>query len=161
MPKKTTQRDRSEATREFSIPHSQVVNSESETETLAREFARRLAPGSWVGLIGHLGSGKSVFARAVGREWGVTAPMPSPTYTLMNCVDGRCPVYHMDLYRIESADELDFAGLTPYFSGSGICLVEWAEKARSLWPVAGWTVTIDATGPTTRRITIAAFGDSD
>jgi tRNA threonylcarbamoyladenosine biosynthesis protein TsaE len=112
-----------------------------------------------VGLIGPLGSGKSVFARAVGRQWGVVAPMPSPTYTLMNCHSGRCTICHMDLYRIGSPDELDFAGLTPYFSGPGICLVEWAEKARLWWPQAGWTVTIEPVDFETRRIVIASFGN--
>lgn len=65
----------------------------------------------------------------------------------------------MDLYRIGSADELDFAGLTPYFSSAGICLVEWAEKARPWWPPAGWTVTIEPVDFETRRIVIAMFGD--
>ncbi|MBI5867715.1 MAG: tRNA (adenosine(37)-N6)-threonylcarbamoyltransferase complex ATPase subunit type 1 TsaE [candidate division Zixibacteria bacterium] len=134
-----------------------VTKSEAETELLATAFAHLLNPGTWVGLIGPLGSGKSVFARAVGRAWGVEAAMPSPTYTLMNCLVGRCPIYHMDLYRIESADELDFAGLTPYFSLSGICLVEWAEKAHSLWPATGWTVTFDQLDEYSRRIEIASF----
>ncbi len=139
---------------------SHVTKSEAETEQLAAAFARILNPGSWVGLIGALGSGKSVFARAVGRAWGVEVAMPSPTYTLMNCLAGRCPIYHMDLYRIESADELDFAGLTPYFSSSGICLVEWAEKAHSLWPAMGWTVTFDQLDENSRRIEIASLRES-
>ena len=135
-----------------------LTRSEAETERLAGRLASRLVPGSWVGLIGPLGSGKSVFARGVGRAWGVTVPMPSPTYTLMNCHSGRCAICHMDLYRIGSTDELDFAGLTPYFSGPGICLVEWAEKAQSWWPSAGWTVTIDPVDSVSRRIVIASFG---
>jgi len=136
-----------------------ITRSEAETEKLAEALAQCLNPGSWVGLIGPLGSGKSVFARAVGRQWGVMTPMPSPTYTLMNCHRGRSTICHMDLYRIGSPDELDFAGLTPYFSGSGICLVEWAEKARLWWPRAGWTVTIEPVDSEIRRIVISSFGD--
>ena len=134
-----------------------VTGSDAETVQLARRFAQSLAPGHWVGLVGLLGAGKSVFARAVGEEWGVEAAMPSPSYTLMNAHQGRCMIYHIDLYRIGSPDELDFAGLTQYFAGPGICLVEWPDKARSLWPDEGWLVTLDVLGPTTRRITIERY----
>jgi len=137
-----------------------VCHSADDTEAVAREFAARLDPGTWVGLIGPLGAGKSVFARAVGQAWGVTAQMPSPTYTLMAVHAGRCPIYHADLYRIHSVGELDFAGLEPYFSGSGICLVEWADRIRSAWPPAGWTVTIALAEGDERHITIERFGQA-
>ena len=127
------------------------------TEALAAEFAARLAPGSWVGLIGPLGAGKSVFARAVGRAWGVAGPMPSPTFTLMAAHEGRCPIYHIDLYRVATEDEFSFAGLAPYFVGDGICLVEWADRLRAVWPPAGWMVTIEIMGATARRIAIESF----
>ena len=125
---------------------------------LARRFSKRLAPGHWVGLIGPLGAGKSVFARAVGEEWGVKTAMPSPSYTLMNVHRGRCVIYHIDLYRIGSSDELDFAGLTQYFAGAGICLVEWPDRACSVWPEWGWLVRFEVNGPNTRRIAIERFG---
>jgi len=138
-------------------PEEHFTSSHEETVLLARRFARSLAPGHWIGLIGPLGAGKSVFARAVGEEWGVMDAMPSPSYTLMNTYQGRCMICHIDLYRIGSPDELDFAGLTPYFAGTGICLVEWPDKARSLWPEEGWLVTLEVQGPTSRRITIERF----
>ncbi len=138
-------------------PEEHLTNSHDQTVALARTFAKSLAPGHWVGLRGPLGAGKSVFARAVGEQWGVTGAMPSPSYTLMNAHEGRCPIYHLDLYRIGSPDELDFAGLTQYFAGPGICLVEWPDKARSLWPDAGWLVTLEVLGPTARRVTIERF----
>lgn len=132
--------------------------SVAETEALASAWAEQLGSGSWVGLIGPLGAGKSVFARAIGRAFGVTAVMPSPSYTLMVSHEGRCPVHHIDLYRVESREELDFAGVTPYFSGtgsgSGICLVEWADRVREIWPSSGWIVEIEVTGAESRRITI-------
>jgi len=135
-----------------------MTESPEETSQLARRFAKRLVPGDWVGLIGALGAGKSVFARAVGEEWGVQTAMSSPSYTLMNAHRGHCMIYHVDLYRVGSPDELDFAGLTQYFAGAGICLVEWPERARSVWPECGWTVNFEVTGPNTRRITIERFG---
>ena len=138
----------------------QECHAPGETEALATEFASRLAPGSWVGLIGPLGAGKSVFARAIGRAWGVDGPMPSPTFTLMAAHLGRCLVYHIDLYRVTSADEFDFAGLAPYFTGDGICLVEWADRLPTVWPSDGWTVTIEILGLTARRITVASFSST-
>jgi tRNA threonylcarbamoyladenosine biosynthesis protein TsaE len=137
---------------------TRLCHSVEETEAAARELAARLKPGDWVGLIGPLGAGKSVFARAVGRAWGVTTPMPSPSYTLMMVHAGRCPVYHIDLYRVGSVAELDFAGLEPYFSGSGICLVEWADRIRSAWPATGWRVTIMPAEGDERHILIERFG---
>ena len=138
-----------------------LSRSEAETVALATEFAASLSPGDWVGLIGPLGAGKSVFARALGRTWDVTRPMPSPTFTLMAVHQGRCPIYHMDFYRLASEGELDSAELLPYFSASGICLVEWADRIRSVWPARGWTVTITPRGSDERDITIAAFGAAE
>ncbi len=135
-----------------------LTRSVEETQQLAGSFAQLLCPGSWVGLVGPLGSGKSVFARAIGGFWGVTEPMPSPTYTLMNCHQGRCQICHMDLYRIGEPDELDFAGLGPYFSGPGICLVEWADKVRRRWPLVGWFVTFTRCDSSSRLIHIRHFG---
>ena len=135
------------------------TSSVAETESLAMEFAADLKPGDWVGLIGPLGAGKSVFSRAIGHAFGVTETMPSPTYTLMNCVRGRVPVYHIDLYRMGSADELDFAGITPYFQADGICLVEWADRIPSHWPPDGWIVQIRILGDEKREITISRHSD--
>ncbi|GAB4320240.1 MAG: hypothetical protein Kow0074_10380 [Candidatus Zixiibacteriota bacterium] len=132
-----------------------TASTESDTVAIAEAFARALHPGDWVGLIGPLGAGKSVFARAVGRALGVRETMPSPTYTLMNVLHGTIPVYHIDLYRMSSADELDFAGIGPYFESSGICLVEWADRIREHWPDRGWLVTIAIGELSERRITIA------
>ena len=133
--------------------------SEGETVRLASDFAPRLGPGAWVALIGPLGAGKSVFARAIGKALGVSAEMPSPTYTLMAVHRGRLPVYHMDFYRIASEGEVDLAGLEEYFSGDGVCLVEWAERVQALWPPSGWRVTFEVIGPEERAIEIARFGD--
>jgi tRNA threonylcarbamoyladenosine biosynthesis protein TsaE len=143
----------SDAEQQFQVECAAV----GETERVATEFASRLSPGSWVGLIGPLGAGKSVFARAIGRAWGVTEVMPSPSYTLMASHEGRCPIYHIDLYRTSSSVEIEFADLLPYFDGSGICLVEWADRAPAIWPSSGWTVTIEIIAEGSRHITIASF----
>lgn len=135
-----------------------LCSSVEESERLAASFAVRLTPGSFVALSGPLGAGKSVIARAIGAAVGVVDPMPSPTYTIMAVHNGRIPIYHMDLYRLNSADELEFAGLRSYFKSEGICLVEWAERARDAWPPSGWTVHIEMRSSSERKVIIAPFG---
>jgi tRNA threonylcarbamoyladenosine biosynthesis protein TsaE len=130
----------------------------AESERVAAALAARLCAGSFVALIGPLGAGKSVVARAIGAAWGVTEPMPSPTYTIMAVHYGRLPIYHMDLYRISSVDEFDFAGLRPHFQGNGICLVEWADRIRVAWPERGWVVAIKIGAGDERSIAIRQYG---
>jgi tRNA threonylcarbamoyladenosine biosynthesis protein TsaE len=134
-----------------------LCRSVDETERLAASFAVHLTTGSFVAMSGPLGAGKSVVARAIGSALGVSEPMPSPTYTLMAVHQGRVPIYHMDLYRLTSLDELDFAGLRTYFESDGVCLVEWAERLRDAWPGAGWTIAIEMGEGNTRRIAIRRF----
>jgi tRNA threonylcarbamoyladenosine biosynthesis protein TsaE len=133
---------------------SVVSDSESETVAVAIRFAARLAPGDWVGLIGPLGAGKSVFVRGIGEALGVKAAMPSPSYTILNCHHGRMPLYHLDLYRIGSGDELDFAGVESYLGADGVCLVEWADRIRERWPQTGWIIEVDPISTSSRRIQI-------
>lgn len=135
-----------------------VCDSVEETERVAATFAAHLGPGDFVALSGPLGAGKSVMARAIGRVFGVVAPMPSPTYTLMAVHQGRLPIYHMDLYRLGSIDELEFAGLRAYFESDGLCLVEWGERARDVWPPTGWQIRIEMSGGDRREIAIVPFG---
>jgi tRNA threonylcarbamoyladenosine biosynthesis protein TsaE len=128
--------------------------SVAETEAAAAEFAQDLAPGDWVGLIGTLGAGKSVFARAVARALGVTSAIPSPTFTILNCLSGRLPVYHIDCYRVSTASELEFAGVWSCFDSDGVCLVEWADRIPEAWPDNAWIVSIEAIDVVRRRIAI-------
>lgn len=128
-----------------------------DTEDLAGQLAGRLSDNDWVGLIGPLGAGKSVFVRAMARALGVRGVMPSPTYIVMNCLHGRVPIYHVDCYRIATVEELEFAGVATYFTGDGICLVEWADLVRSAWPMEGWTVEFTVSDDESRMIRIARF----
>lgn len=135
--------------------------SVAHTERVAAAFAAYLGPGDFVALSGPLGAGKSVIARAIGMALGVIGAMPSPTYTLMAVHHGTHPVYHMDLYRLNSAAELDLAGLTSYFESDGVCLVEWAERFPETWPTAGWSIVIEMGEGENRRISIQRFGHKE
>jgi len=107
-----------------------VTRSEAETHRLGERLGGRLRAGDAVLLTGELGAGKSVLARGIARGLGVAGAMPSPTFTLMAVHRGaRCPVYHMDLYRLEDASGLYESGLEEYIGGDGVALIEWPERA--------------------------------
>lgn len=100
------------------------LGSESDTLALARRIGALLLPGDTVLLKGDLGTGKSVFVRGAARVLGVEGPMPSPTFTLMQCYEGKVSLCHFDLYRLEDAEEFYEAGLEEPL-GRDLCFIEW------------------------------------
>ena len=123
--------------------------SESETRRIARTFAKTLQPGDVVALYGELGSGKTQFVKGVCEAFGVAAHVTSPTFVLQNryegtAADGR-PIllYHFDLYRLRTAEEIYDLGYEEFLFGDGICLVEWAERLGPLLPQSRFDVTLD------------------
>ena len=133
-----------------------VVTTRSEEETF--ELARRMASGfkgkEVVLLSGELGAGKTVFAKGLAAGAGVVATdrVSSPSFTLVNVYEGRWPVFHIDLYRLEREAEILDLGWEDYL-GEGIVVVEWAE--RLTLPVDGIRVLIETVGDDERRITIS------
>ncbi len=106
-----------------------VSNSEAETEALGAALAAQLTPGSIVAFTGDLGAGKTAFTRGLARGLGVTERVTSPTFTIVNEYEGgRLPLFHFDMYRLESSDELFDIGWEDYLSRGGVCAVEWSEK---------------------------------
>ncbi len=105
------------------------TKSESETEALGRALSERLAPGSVVAFTGDLGVGKTAFVRGMARGLGITSRVTSPTFTIVNeYEEGRVPLFHFDMYRLHSADELFDIGWEDYLLRGGICAVEWSER---------------------------------
>ena len=103
------------------------TRSQGDTFALGRALGACLRPGDTLLLSGDLGTGKSVLARGAARALGVEGPMPSPSFTILFPYEGKCPVYHFDLYRLSGPDEFEAAGLYEWFGGAGVCLVEWPE----------------------------------
>jgi tRNA threonylcarbamoyladenosine biosynthesis protein TsaE len=99
-----------------------------ETQKVGMELGARLVPGTVVGLIGALGSGKTCLAQGICRGLGVEEYVTSPSFVLIHEYEGRLPVYHFDLYRLRDAEALFDLGYEEYFYGDGVCLVEWAER---------------------------------
>lgn len=137
------------------------TNSSAETVALGERLGRLLAPGDFIALVGDLGAGKTQFTKGIAAGLGVDpgTPVTSPTYTILNIYQGRLPLYHFDLYRLEGGEEVEELGFEEYFSGSGVCVVEWAERMGEEPQGGVLTVTIDHAGPEGRVVRFEARGD--
>ena len=106
-----------------------VTNSPEETEALGEMLAGRLEPGTVIAFTGDLGAGKTAFVRGLARGLGITERVTSPTFTIVNeYEEGRLPLFHFDMYRLGSADELFDIGWEDYLMRGGVCAVEWSEN---------------------------------
>lgn len=106
-----------------------ITRSAAETERLGAALAQRLRPGDVVAFLGDLGAGKTAFTRGLARGLGITEPVTSPTYTIVNeYPQGRIPLFHFDMYRLHDADELFDLGWEDYLGQGGVCAVEWSEN---------------------------------
>ena len=132
--------------------------SAEDTAAFGAALAAGLGPGDCVLLRGDLGAGKSVLARGVARGLGVTSAMPSPTFTLMQPYQGRCPVYHFDLYRLSDPDEFYAAGLDEYLGGDGVALIEWPQCADLEPESAVYIDMARSAGDETRALTLTFAG---
>jgi tRNA threonylcarbamoyl adenosine modification protein YjeE len=119
---------------------------------IAREFARTLRPGDVVALHGDLGAGKTTFVSFIREEIHGNTNVSSPTFIFRQRYEGTPPIEHLDLYRLESAEELTELGLEDAFSTTTIALVEWAERVPELLPAHAAHVTITGAGSEPRRI---------
>lgn len=133
--------------------------SPAQTRELGARLARSLRPGDVLCLWGDLGAGKSELARGVAAGLGVTGPVASPSFTIMNVyTDGRLPLYHFDWYRLQSAEELYELGLDEYLLGDGVCLVEWPSACPEAIPAARLDVSLAPAGDDEREITLTPRG---
>jgi len=123
------------------------------TREVAAEFVANLREGSVVALTGDLGSGKTEFVKGLVAGLGSSAQATSPTFTLIHeYLGGRIPLYHMDLYRLTSEDELDEIGFDDYLSRPGICAIEWPNRFPQRIPEAAVWVTLSITETNERVI---------
>ena len=131
-----------------------LTNSPEETDALGAALGRALRPGTVVAYRGDLGAGKTAFTRGLAKGLGCREPVTSPTYTIVNeYLSGRMPLFHFDMYRLRSADDLFDIGWEDYLDRGGVCAVEWSENVAEAMEGAV-TVAIEKTGEDSRRITI-------
>ena len=106
-----------------------------ETFELGREFAKKAYAGQIITLDGDLGSGKTVFTKGFAAGLEISEPVTSPTFTIIQeYEDGRLPLYHFDVYRIGTPDEMFEIGFDDYLFGNGVCIIEWSENIKELLP---------------------------
>ena len=131
-----------------------LTHGPEETEALGQQLAAGLRPGDIIAFYGDLGAGKTAFTRGLARGLGITEPVTSPTYTIVNeYLTGRMPLFHFDMYRLGSADELFEIGWEDYLVRGGVCAVEWSELVEDALEDA-ITVCIRRLGDQEREITI-------
>ena len=109
--------------------------SREETEELGRSLSGSVQPGDIIALQGELGTGKTVFVKGFAKGLGIGEIVSSPTFTILQeYYDGRLPLFHFDVYRIDDPDEMDELGYEEYFFGDGVTVVEWPSRIAELLP---------------------------
>ena len=135
-----------------------ITHSEQETEELGARLAQELPDGSVVAFYGELGSGKTAFVRGMARGMGIDALVNSPTFTIVNEYVGERSLFHFDMYRLGSADELYDIGWEDYLARNGVCAVEWSENVEGAFEGGEVVVTFRKLDETTREITVEGGG---
>lgn len=131
-----------------------ITHNPAETEAVGAALARALHPGAVIAYRGDLGAGKTAFTRGLAQGLGCSEQVTSPTYTIVNeYLSGKMPLFHFDMYRLGSADDLWDIGWDDYLDRMGVCAVEWSENVDEAMEDAIF-VTIEKLGDEDRRITI-------
>lgn len=131
-----------------------ITNSPDETELLGQKLGKAVRPGTVIAFQGDLGAGKTAFTRGLARGLGIRGPVTSPTYTIVQeYLDGRLPLFHFDMYRLHSSEELFDIGWEDYLLRGGVCAVEWSENVMDALEEP-LVVRICRLGDTRRKITL-------
>jgi tRNA threonylcarbamoyladenosine biosynthesis protein TsaE len=131
-----------------------ISNSAAETEAIGRRLAENVGAGSVLALQGELGSGKTLFTKGFVAGMGSNAVVSSPTFTIVHEYrDGRLPVYHFDLFRVENRQSLMRLGLDDYFFGDGVSVIEWADRFPEFIPEQARWILFDIKSENQRAVT--------
>ena len=131
-----------------------ITHSPEQTEAVGAALGKRLSPGAVIAYQGDLGAGKTAFTRGVACGLGAKESVTSPTYTIVNeYLSGKYPLFHFDMYRLASSDDLFDIGWEDYLDRGGVCAVEWSENVADAMEGA-IIVTIEKLGEDSRKITV-------
>ena len=112
-----------------------IINNEEDTRAFGLKLAQKLEKGNVVALIGDLGTGKTTLTKSIAVGLGITEMITSPTFTIVQeYPEGRLPMYHFDVYRINDIEEMYELGYEEYFFGQGVCVIEWADLIMDIIP---------------------------
>ena len=135
-----------------------ITHNETETVSEGEKLGRTLSPGAVVALYGELGTGKTAFTRGLAAGLGISMNVSSPTFTIVNEYPGKTPLFHFDMYRLESEDELIEIGWDDYLERGGVCAVEWSEKVPGAFLPDAVVVKLENLGGDLRRLVITTEG---
>jgi len=141
-----------------------ISHRPAETEQLGEQIGRTAEAGQVIGLSGDLGAGKTQFVRGLARGLGITTRVHSPTFTLVNEYSGgRVKLYHLDLYRLETPEQVRSAGIEEFLSADGVVVIEWAERLNAQGGLASLAtktmqVRIEILNESERKISYDDFG---
>lgn len=136
-----------------------LTHSPAETRALGHRLAQLLLPGDVLLLWGDLGAGKSELTRGLADGLGISGPVSSPSFTILNVYEDGCiPLYHFDWYRLQSSEELYEMGMDEYLGGDGIAVVEWPGQCPDAIPEDCLSITITPVDETTREIVFSPRG---
>jgi tRNA threonylcarbamoyladenosine biosynthesis protein TsaE len=135
-----------------------VSHSLAQTQRLGARLGELLRGGELLLLDGDLGTGKTSLTQGIAEGLGVREMVSSPTFTLLKEYEGRLPLYHFDLYRLDDASEILDLGFEEYFESNGVCVVEWAYKAEHLWPNEHLRVRLKVVSETKRNMILTGQG---
>ena len=131
-----------------------ISKNERETEAVGERLAKAISGGAVIAMYGDLGAGKTAFVRGMARGMGLDCRVSSPTFTIVNEYIGRRELFHFDMYRLGSSDELFDIGWEDYLAREGVCVVEWSENVDDAFDGTELMVTINKLSDTERKITI-------
>ncbi len=132
-----------------------VTESEQDTTAAGEQLAAILRPGDVLAFFGEIGAGKTAFIRGIAKGLRLNSRVSSPTFTIVNEYLGDIPLFHFDMYRLSSADELFEIGWEDYLARGGVCCVEWSENVDGAFPDNTIRVIIEKLGDTRRGITVS------
>ncbi len=134
----------------------QVTHSPDDTQRLGARIGKLARPGDVFLLVGNLGTGKTCLTQGIAWGLGIKEYTLSPSFVIVRELYGRLPLYHIDLYRLDNISEIADLGLDDYLYGSGVCVIEWAEKAFELLPPQHLLIEIDYLDDPKRRLKFKA-----
>ncbi len=133
-----------------------ISHSSGQTQRLGARLGELLQGGELILLDGQLGTGKTTFTQGLAQGLGITEVVNSPTFTLLKEYPGQPALYHFDLYRLDNPEEILDLGFEDYFYGTGVCVVEWAEKADAFWPAEHIRIRMKMMSETKRGLLFTA-----
>lgn len=137
-----------------------ISTSEQDTMRFGAALARKLGDGGVVAMFGGLGMGKTAFVRGMAQVLAPAAQVTSPTFSLVNEYGGNPPLYHFDMYRVESWEDLETTGFFTYIDAGAVLAVEWSENIENALPAGCFLVRFERLGEETRRITVSTKGEA-